>query len=57
MRGFWIGLLGLESVFPEGIRWDRLKLGPATIKRYRVSIGALAGVQIGGEFLGQGLSG
>lgn len=42
MRGFWIGLLGLESVFPEGIRWDRLKLGPAMIKRYRAGIGSLA---------------
>ncbi|MCK5378603.1 MAG: hypothetical protein KAJ78_04330 [Acidobacteria bacterium] len=42
MRGFWIGLLGLESVFPDGIRWDHLKLGPATIKRYRAGIGSLA---------------
>ncbi len=42
MRGFWIGLLGLESVFPEGIRWDRVKLGPAMIKRYRTGIGSLA---------------
>ncbi|MEN8164578.1 MAG: hypothetical protein ABFS37_10650 [Acidobacteriota bacterium] len=41
MRGFWIGLLGLESVFPDGIRWDQLKLGPATIKRYRAGIGSL----------------
>ncbi|RLE30261.1 MAG: hypothetical protein DRJ61_13080, partial [Acidobacteria bacterium] len=42
MRGFWIGLLGLESVFPEGIRWDRVKLGPAMIKRYRAGIDSLA---------------
>lgn len=42
MRGFWVGLLGLESVFPEGIRWDRIKLGPAMIKRYRAGIGSLA---------------
>lgn len=42
MRGFWIGLLGLESVFPDGIRWDKLKLGPATIKRYRSEVGSLA---------------
>jgi len=42
MRGFWVGLLGLESVFPEGIRWDRVKLGPAMIRRYRASIGSLA---------------
>ena len=42
MRGFWVGLLGLESVFPEGIRWDRVKLGPAMIKRYRAGIDSLA---------------
>ncbi|MCD4749708.1 MAG: hypothetical protein K8R59_10070 [Thermoanaerobaculales bacterium] len=44
LRGFWIGLLGLESVFPEGIRWDRVKLGPATIRRYRAGFGSLAEV-------------
>lgn len=42
MRGFWIGLLGLESVFPDGIRWNKLKLGPAAIKRYRADVGSLA---------------
>ncbi len=42
MRGFWIGLLGLESVFPEGIRWENVKLGPAMIRRHRANIGSLA---------------
>lgn len=28
LRAFWIGLVGLESVFPEGIDWDQLKVGP-----------------------------
>jgi len=42
MRGFWIGLLGLESVFPQGIQWDRAKLGPLTLRRHREGIGSLA---------------
>jgi len=29
-RAYWIGLLGLEKVHPEGIRWDNLKSGPIT---------------------------
>ncbi len=28
LRGFWVGLIGLGSAFPDGIHWDRLKLGP-----------------------------
>lgn len=28
LRAFWIGLVGLESVFPDGIDWDQLKVGP-----------------------------
>lgn len=27
LRAFWIGLVGLESVFPGGVDWDKLKLG------------------------------
>ncbi len=42
LRAYWIGLLGLESVYPEGIRWDRLKFGPATIERFRRSVPSLA---------------
>jgi hypothetical protein len=28
LRGYWIALLGLESVWADGWNWDRLKLGP-----------------------------
>ena len=28
LRGYWIALLGLESVWIDGWDWDRLKLGP-----------------------------
>ena len=42
LRALWIGLLGLESVFPGGIRWERLQVGPNTLERYRRSVGPLA---------------
>jgi hypothetical protein len=29
LRARWIALVGMHSVFPEGIRWDRLRSGPA----------------------------
>lgn len=28
LRGFWVGLIGLASIFPDGIIWERLKLPP-----------------------------
>lgn len=30
LRGYWVALVGLHSVYPEGFRWDRLKtrMGP-----------------------------
>jgi hypothetical protein len=27
-RGYWVGLVGLNSVFPRGVRWGELKYGP-----------------------------
>ncbi len=43
-RGFWIGLLGLESVFPEGIRWNELrKMGATTKEHYRRNVRPLSG--------------
>jgi hypothetical protein len=27
-RGYWVALVGLASVYPEGVRWDALKWGP-----------------------------
>jgi hypothetical protein len=29
-RGYWVGLVGLNSVFPRGVKWDELKYGPIT---------------------------
>lgn len=28
LRAHWIALVGLHSVFPDGVRWNRLRMGP-----------------------------
>jgi hypothetical protein len=28
LRARWIALVGMHSVYPDGIRWDRLRIGP-----------------------------
>ncbi|HSU14808.1 hypothetical protein [Longimicrobium sp.] len=28
VRGYWVGVIGLEAVFPHGIRWDKARGGP-----------------------------
>jgi hypothetical protein len=28
MRAYWIALVGMDSIYPEGVRWDRLRMGP-----------------------------
>ncbi len=36
IRGYWIGLIGLKSTFPDGIRWDSLPMsGPISRRFYR----------------------
>lgn len=37
-RAYWIGLIGLYSIFPEGIGWDNLKTGPRQRDIYRQQI-------------------
>ena len=37
-RAYWVGLVGLDSVFPQGIRWDRAKLGPMSRDFYRTRV-------------------
>ncbi len=34
-RAYWVGLVGLDSVFPEGIDWDRIRYGPGVKRAYR----------------------
>ena len=33
-RAHWVALMGLQSVFPSGIRWDEMKMGPIARKMY-----------------------
>jgi hypothetical protein len=28
VRGYWVGVIGIEAVFPGGIAWDRMRSGP-----------------------------
>lgn len=42
-RAYWVGLVGLHSVFPHGVRWDRLgsTAGPFTIAEYERRLSSL----------------
>jgi hypothetical protein len=43
-RGYWVALVGLRSVHPDGVRWDQLKWGPnylASIRERVPSMDAL----------------
>lgn len=44
LRARWIALVGMNSVFPDGIRWDRIKSGPIQIEVAREHIGRLDAV-------------
>ncbi|MDB4949327.1 MAG: hypothetical protein JWM27_1976 [Gemmatimonadetes bacterium] len=33
-RAYWVGLIGLNSVFPAGVRYDELRAGPVTKEVY-----------------------
>lgn len=33
-RAYWVGLIGLEAVFPVGIRWEDKQYGPITRETY-----------------------
>lgn len=45
IRGYWVGLVGLKSHFPGGIRWERLSaMGPVSRRFYRGAIGDLGQV-------------
>lgn len=38
-RAYWVGLIGLRTVFPEGINWERTPgIGPLTRERYRAKL-------------------
>lgn len=33
-RAQWVALMGLQSVYPSGVRWDEMKMGPIARKLY-----------------------
>ena len=33
LRGYWVALVGMNSVYPGGIRWEKLRLGPRSLAR------------------------
>ncbi|HEX6040514.1 MAG TPA: hypothetical protein VFZ20_20825, partial [Longimicrobium sp.] len=41
MRAYWVGLIGLESVFPQGVRWGDSSYGPVMTEVYRERMGRL----------------
>ena len=42
IRAYWVGLIGLKSTFPEGIRWDRVPLmGSVSRPWYQRQVGDL----------------
>ena len=46
LRGYWVALTGLASVYPAGIRWEKLaeRSGPLYMEASRRAIGDLAAV-------------
>src|SRR6185503_13667953 len=40
-RAYWVGLVGLHSVFPRGVRWEEMKIGPVTERLYRERLSSL----------------
>lgn len=40
-RAYWVGLVGLEAVFPRGPRWDKLNYGPIGSRFYRERLPSL----------------
>ncbi len=41
MRAYWVGLIGLETVFPHGVRWEDSTYGPVMTEVYRKKLGRL----------------
>ena len=43
-RAYWVGLVGLNSVYPRGARWEELKFGPIARELYRSQMPSLPAV-------------
>lgn len=46
LRGYWVALVGMHSVYPQGVRWDRLlpKLSPYQARQARTEIPSMDAV-------------
>ena len=42
LRGYWVALVGLNSVYPDGVKWEQLKLGPYSLEANRLAAGSMA---------------
>lgn len=31
-RAYWVGLVGLDAVYPHGVRWEKTRYGPITLR-------------------------
>lgn len=43
-RAYWVGLVGLHSVFPKGVRWEEFKSGPVTLEVYKKRLVSLPAI-------------
>jgi hypothetical protein len=43
-RSYWVGLIGLHSVYPNGVRWDALRMGPVAAEQYRRRVRSLPAI-------------
>jgi hypothetical protein len=44
LRGYWVALVGMNSVYPGGIRWENLRMGPIAMARSKAESGSMAAV-------------
>jgi hypothetical protein len=43
-RAYWVGLVGLHSVFPKGVRWENFKSGPVGLEVYKERLVSLPAI-------------
>lgn len=42
LRAHWIALVGMDSVYPNGVRWDRVRMGGLQREMERTRLGSIA---------------
>jgi hypothetical protein len=43
-RAYWVGLVGLHSVFPKGVKWENFRSGPMGLEVYRERLVSLPAI-------------